>query len=86
MLTNEDRAEWGQRAIAAGTVDYGANGDDLDGLFTDAGDAITNILHKLALAAGSEMNDEEAAHFARDVLRRAELHFSAEITGDEEDN
>jgi hypothetical protein len=83
MVTNEQHAEYGDEAIRAGTPDYGQNGDDLDALFTDAGDAVANILHKLALAAEPEMGVDAAAHFALGVLGRAQTNFEAEMGGDD---
>lgn len=80
MLDNEQRAMYGEAAIQAGAPDHGRNGVDYEGVFTDAGDCIANILHRLVQAHPSESLDERLEE-ARDVFRRADLHFTAEIEG-----
>lgn len=75
-MINADRAEYGRAAVRVGTPDYGKNGADVEGYYTDATDAIANILHAVY---GMEL-DESAAELALD---RALMHFTAEIGGEE---
>ena len=73
---NTRRAANGRAAIRAGTPDYGCNGDGMEGLRTDASDAIANILHAV-YAASDDMAEVEH------VLEWARYHFHAEITEEE---
>jgi hypothetical protein len=75
MATKRKAAQTGKDAVMVGSPDYGHNGDDLEGILTDAGDAITNILHWIE----SEGADPDEA------IRKAQMHFDAErVGGDEE--
>lgn len=81
MLSNEERGLYGAAAVEAGSPDHGQNGDDFDGAYTDAGDAIANILHHLFQVNPDQSLDEREAA-ALGVLERGRLHFTAELRGD----
>jgi hypothetical protein len=75
MMTKQKAAQVGEDAVMVGSRGYGQNGDDLDGILTDAGDAIANILHWVE-SKGADPDD---------ALHKANYHFDAErIGGDEE--
>jgi hypothetical protein len=80
---DESRASWGRAAIRAGTPDHGRNGEGLEGLTTDAVDAVTNVLHAVALAAEGEYGAPAATVLARHVLDSARTHFDAEREPDD---
>lgn len=65
---NEERAEWGARAVAA-SIDPTREPDE-----ADAQDAITNILHYISQALDGP-ND------ALEAVRIATQHFLSEIDG-----
>jgi hypothetical protein len=53
-------ASFGEKAVKAGTPDYGKNGDDAEGSLTDASDTIANILHHLR-EKGIDLGDIDLA-------------------------
>lgn len=71
MALPVDHAEYGRAAIRAGSADFGTNGEDEDGLTTDATDAVVNILHAVYGMVG--------IHAVYRVLESATTHFQAEI-------
>jgi hypothetical protein len=79
---NSRRAALGSAATAAGTPDFGGNGDDLTGVLTDAGDAVANVLHHVAERIAREMPDADldtVETLTLTVFDKARLHFSAEL-------
>lgn len=69
-LTNSDRAQYGQKAVQAGTPDYGQND-----AHTDLVDTLSNLLH-LSNQAGLAFDE---------ALRTARFHTESEVdeeTGD----
>jgi hypothetical protein len=70
---DERRAADGLAGIKAGTPDYGKNGDGIDGIETDAADAIANIMHRVKQTSG----DVDL------VVDRARMNFLAEVNGED---
>jgi hypothetical protein len=78
------RAASGRAAIAAGTPDFGLNGDDLDAVTIDATDTIANVLHAVAQRAEMDgLSADDATAQAAGVLGSARMHFDAEREGDD---
>jgi hypothetical protein len=71
-LLNRRRAAYGGAAVEVGSPDYGQNGDDSDGITTDAADAIANVLHWLEARGG----DVDRA------IARAQMNYGAESRGE----
>jgi hypothetical protein len=83
VVNNDRRASWGRAAVDVGSPDVGKNGADLDGVRTDAVDAIANILHHVAIETlRVKPGDVETAEMvALSALDGAGLHFRAELRG-----
>jgi hypothetical protein len=84
-IDNHRRAAHGRAAVAAGTPDYGQNGDDLDGVLTDAGDAVANVLHLVAQEVARLLPDADVDAvevLTLTVCDKARLHFAAELRGE----
>jgi hypothetical protein len=68
QITNDDRAEYGERAIETGDPDYGQNG-----LHTSVTDTLANIMHFCTL---KKLSFDTA-------LASARVHHNAETEGGE---
>jgi hypothetical protein len=78
----ERRASYGRAAVAAGTPDLGQNGEGLEGVKTDAVDAVANILLYVASETTRVTPDIDIVEMiATSVLDSATTHFRAELRG-----
>lgn len=77
MLTNDDRAEYGVRAMEVGAPDYEAN--DLE---TSAVDTMANIMHALRAEVAERVGHPPVD--MRRVFESALMHYEDELNPEED--